>query len=412
LFYGWVVVIAFFFVYIIMMGLNTSFGVFFKSLESAFDLTRATTSAIFSGRMALACVFSILGGWALDRYGPRIVLLLMGVFLGLSMLLTGQTNAVWQLFVTYSLFFAMGSGATYVVSSSTLLRWFDKKRGLALGIAGMGGGLGTVIMAPLATYLITDFDWRVAFVVLGLIGWAIVIPASLLLKKDPAEIGELPDGAKSEASAPANELGTASESLQPIEPSLVGTFQTRGFWLYLLIWLSFAFSGFLVLTHIVPHATDIGYSAGQAAAILSLFGGALIVGRLLVGILADRISRRTMAIICSLFQVGIVLWLIWAQELWMLYLFAVVYGFTQGGMTTALTALAGDTFSLSNIGKILGLLDVGFAIGAAIGPVFGGYIFDVNQNYSLAFLIVAVVMLFRTLFIALIRLKTGQSGVQ
>ena len=109
------IVIAFFFVYIMMMGINSSFGVFFKSLENAFNLSRATTSAVYSGRMALGCIFSLLGGWALDRYGPRIVLFLMGLFLGLSMLLTGLASAGWQLFITYSLLFAMGSGATYVV---------------------------------------------------------------------------------------------------------------------------------------------------------------------------------------------------------------------------------------------------------------------------------------------------------
>jgi len=408
LFYGWVIVVAFFIVYIIMMGTNTSFGVFFKSLESAFSLTRATTSAVYSGRMALGCVFSILGGWALDRYGPRIVLFLMGLFLGLSMLLTGLTNAAWQLFVTYSLFFAMGSGATFVISSSTLLRWFDKKRGLALGIAGAGGGLGTVVIAPFATYLITSYDWRIAFIVLGIIAWIIIIPASRMLKKDPAEIGALPDGEK-ERPIPGGEPKRAEMGRQVPEITLLMTVRTFNFWLFALIWCSFAFAGFFILTHIVPHATDIGFSATEAAAILSLFGGAMIGGRLVIGVLADKMNRKMTAVVCSLVQAGFVVWLLWAQELWGLYLFALVYGFTQGGMNTALTALLGDTFDLTNMGKILGVLDVGFAVGASIGPVVGGYIYDVSESYSTAFLIVAAVMVVRSIFIALTRRKTEQA---
>jgi OFA family oxalate/formate antiporter-like MFS transporter len=107
LFYGWVVVTVFLVIQAVLLGTTTSFGVFFKSIESEFHLTRTTTSAIFSVSMLFLSVFSVLGGWALDRYGPRIVLFLMGLFTGLSLLLTSQTNAAWQLFITYSLLLAM-----------------------------------------------------------------------------------------------------------------------------------------------------------------------------------------------------------------------------------------------------------------------------------------------------------------
>ena len=127
-FYGWVVVIAIIVSNFIMMGVTTSFGVFFKSFESTFGLTRATTSAILSCRMGFSCVFAFIGGWAIDRYGPRIVFTTMGFFIGLSMLLSGLTNAAWQLFITYGLLLAIGVGAAYVVTSSTILRWFDRRR--------------------------------------------------------------------------------------------------------------------------------------------------------------------------------------------------------------------------------------------------------------------------------------------
>ena len=182
LFYGWVVVAAFFIAGTALFGMRASFGVFFKSIESEFNLTRTATSAIVSANNALAGICAIIAGWALDRYGPRIIILLMGLFTGLSLLLTGQTNALWQIFITYSLFLAMGTSAIYAGAMSTVSRWFDKKRGLALGVASMGTGLGPLAMAPFATCLIAEFDWRMAYLIIGLIAWLIVIPLSRLLR--------------------------------------------------------------------------------------------------------------------------------------------------------------------------------------------------------------------------------------
>jgi len=364
LFYGWVVVIAFFIIGITLYGIHFSFGVFFKSIESEFNLTRAATSAILSANMLLAGVFSFFAGWALDRYGPKVVVLLMGIFTGLSLVLTSQVNALWQIFLTYSLLLAMGTGPLYVVPMSAVSRWFDKKRGLALGLSSLGIGLGTVIMAPFATYLITNFDWHTAYLIIGLIAWLIVIPLSRLLKKDPREIGALPDGVKS----CRQEVKSKENSIQLIDSSLWLVFRKRSFWILVSTWFLFASSVFLVFTHLVPHVTDIGFSAGEAAAVLSLIGMGSIPGRLVMGIASDRIGRKSAIIICTLLQSGAMVWLLWARDLWMFYLFALIFGFAHSGLGPSMAALIGDTFGLGKIGAIFGLLEVGFGIGAAIGP--------------------------------------------
>ncbi|MBA7675100.1 L-lactate transporter [subsurface metagenome] len=381
-----------------MMGVNSSFGVFFKSLESTFGLTRATTSAVLSGRMAFSCLFAVLGGWAIDRYRPKVVFSIMGLFIGISLILTSQTTAAWQLFVTYSLLMAIGVGAFYVVTTSTILRWFDRRRGLALGITGSGGGLGIALVAPLATFLIESFEWRNALMMLGVIVWLVMIPVAQLLRKDPYEIGALPDGAM-----PGDLTARIKEDItSPPIISLVKVFQTKNFWSFLFIGVLLAFSWVFVLTHIVPHATDLGFSAIQSATILSLTGIAMIAGRLLTGALTDKISAKVIAVISSLLQAGVLLWLVWGQELWMLYLFGLLHGFTMGGFTTANTVLIGGTFGLKDIGKILGVLEIGIFIGAATGPYFGGLIFDVSSSYTLAFLIMAGTVLARIPLVALI----------
>ena len=163
-FYGWVIVVVFLISGIAIYGVRFSFGIFFKSIENEFSLTRAATSYIFSVNMIISGIAAFLMGWALDRYGPRVVLLLMGLLAGLGLITTGLTSSLWQLYLTYSLLLAMGLGAIFVVPMSTIARWFDKKRGLASGIASSGVGLGPLIMAPSATYLLINYDWRTAFI--------------------------------------------------------------------------------------------------------------------------------------------------------------------------------------------------------------------------------------------------------
>ncbi len=396
-FYGWVVVIVFLISGIAIYGVRFSYGVFFKSIENEFNLTRAATSSIFSVNMLFTGIFAFLMGWALDRYGPRVVLLLMGLFTGLGLLTTGLTNSLWQLYITYGLLLAVGIGPAFAVFMSTVSRWFDKKRGLAAGIAGTGVGLGPLIMAPSATYLLINFSWRIAFIIIGLIAWLVVIPISRLLKKSPYEIDALPDGVKV---APKDIKNNYPQSTGL---SLREALGVRSFWVITLIYLLYSCNLSFIITHLVPHVTDVGFSAMEAATVLSLMGGAAIAGRVLMGIASDRIGKKFVAILCALLQSASVLWLIWAKDFWMLQAFAIVFGFAYGGMSPSMAALISDTFGVGRIGTIMGALEVGFGIGSAIGPAVGGYIFDVNGSYTMAFLSWAVALLTAALITILVR---------
>jgi MFS family permease len=323
----------------------------------------------------------------------------MGLFVGLSLVLTSWTNALWQLFFTYSLLLAMGTGPVYVVPMSAVSRWFDKKRGLALGLSSMGVGLGTMAMAPFAAYLITNYSWRTAYLIIGLIAWGVVLPLSLLLKRDPSEVGALPDGARARAGEPRTE----ASSLQPNRASVRAVLRTRSFRLLALLWFLFAFNIFLVITHLVPHITDIGFTPAQAAFVLSLVGMASIFGRLLMGVVSDRLGRRKAVATCTLIISVCMVWLIYAQDFSSLYLFALVYGFFYSGFGTTSAALVGDTFEVGNIGTVFGLLEIGFGVGAGLGPAIGGLVFDARQDYSIAFMIGALVMLVATVLVTLVR---------
>jgi len=406
-FYGWAVVAIFLVIGITLYGIHFSFGVFFKSIEAEFNLTRTATSAILSANMLLAGLCSFFAGWALDRYGPRRVVLLMGICTGLSLVLTGLTNALWQLFITYSLLLAMGTGPLYVVPMSAVSRWFDRKRGLALGLSSLGIGLGTMVMAPFATYFITHYSWHTAYLVIGLLAWIIVLPLARLLKRDPSEIGAQPDGAdRTYGVVPAEGV-----VVSPVRLSILSIIRSHNFWLITFVHFFFAACVFFIFAHLVPHITDIGFSPIEAAAVVSLLGAASIPGRVFMGIASDKIGRKAVPIICTLFMAAALAGLVWARELCGLYLFAIVYGFFYSGFGSSTAALISDSFSLRNIGSVFGLLEIGIGVGAATGSAVGGYIFDVSNSYEMAFLSGALAMLAAAVLIAFIRRETGRTAV-
>jgi len=397
-FYGWVVVASFLIIGTTLFGIRLTFGVFFKSIETQFALSRTFTSSILSANLILGGACAILGGWALDRFGPKRVLSLMAVFTGLSLVLTGRTAAPWQLFLTYSLLLALGTGPAYVAVMSTVSRWFDKKRGLALGIASSGNGLGTMLMAVLAAYLITSFDWCTAYTVIGVMAVIVVIPVSLVLKRDPREIGALPDGVKEMVTDEKNQVIAPAPSL-----TLRQAVRTRSFWLILLLFILFASSYFLALTHVVPHAMDKGIDPVQAASILSLMGATNIAGRVMMGSVSDRFGRKRIVVVCTFLQAVTLFWLIGSQSLWMFYVYALAYGFVFGGSEPILAAMIGDTFGVGKLGSILGIIDAAWGVGAAIGPIVGGLIFDLAGDYFVAFLYAALAMVAVSLLVILVR---------
>jgi len=405
LFYGWVVVIASFIIILIVLGIRFSFGVFFKSLANEFGLTRAETSGVYSAYMLLCAVFAIVSGWAVDKFSPRILIGFMGLFTGLSLILTSQAHSLWQLFVVYSLLLAVGTGGVYGVNTSTVIRWFHNKRGVAIGLTTSGMGLGTLMMAPFAAYLIATLGWRMSFIVMGMIAWGLIIPMALLLRKEPSEMGLLPYGAESNGTKIGGSNGVQG-STRPTGFSLSHAFQTRNFWCLGFAWLLSPLCMYMVMTHIVPHGTDVGISAMEAATILSLIGAMNIPGRLLMGRISDSLGRKATAVTCPLFLAGAIISLIYSKDLWMFYLFAVVFGFFFGGLSTVTTAMIGDTFGLRSIGIIMGTFSAGWALGAAMGPFIGGLVYDISNSYSVAFSICAAAMIMVTLLLALTKQET------
>jgi MFS family permease len=394
--YGWVILAVCLLFIALSYGIRMSYGVFFQPLEDEFQWSRALTSGVFSVYMLVGAIFAVLGGWIADRYGAKIVFIAMGIAAFAGLALTSRVTSLWQIFLSYSLLFGAGTGATYVLATSLTTRWFQKSRGLALGICTSGVGLGSIIIPPLASYLIGRFDWRYAFLVLGIIA-LLFIPLSFFLKRTPAEISE----------ASQNKLpdkGTAKSGPKLPQPkgfSLRQAAKTRNFRLLIVTWFFFSFCIFTVSTHLVRHALDMGINPLQAASLISIVGATNILGRLSGGAMADRWGRRPVSLISAAFMLVSFVWLTQCSTIWMLYVFSAAFGASYGCLSPATTSIVGDTFGVRNIGTIFGILEVGWVLGAATGPALAGYIFDTFGSYLLGFwfgalasLIIIILILF------------------
>ena len=196
LFFGWVVVAAAFCVALVAYGVQYSFGIFLKPLSGDFGWSRVLVSGAVSLFMFSRGALAILTGWATDKYGPTKTVAVGGFFLGLGLILTSQINSAWQLYLFYGLMVGFGLSIAFAPLVATASRWFVSKRGLAIGVVTAGIGMGTVVMSPLARYLISVYEWQLSYVIIGLMAWVIVIPAALFLRRSPEEKGLLPQGGR------------------------------------------------------------------------------------------------------------------------------------------------------------------------------------------------------------------------
>ncbi len=162
----------------------------------------------------------------------------------------------------------------------------------------------------------------------------------------------------------------------------------------------------IIMVHIVPHATDIGIPPTTAAGILSAIGGISMAGRFITGMAIDRIGNRLSMIICFILLIAAFLWLQMARELWMLALFAVVYGFAHGGLFTVISPIVAEYFGVRTHGALFGIVFFSSMVGGAIGPVIAGHIYDTTESYSLAFWVcTAVIALALVLILSLRKIR-------
>ncbi len=358
------------------------FGVFMEPIMEDFSWSKSQVTWIITIYWAVMALSAPIVGKVIDTYGVRKVMLGAALVNGICLLALYQANALWHFYLIYGIKAISHAGLGLIAIGAVVAIWFDKKRGRATGIATIGIGLGGLLLAPFAGFLIPIAGWRAVYLVLGILIWVIVLPTiAVIVKSSPEALGLLRDGEVRPTEA--KNVGSMPVS---IEIPLSRAIQTPAYW---LISLAFFLGGaglFGTLTHQTSFIEGIGISREAASLALGFTAGIGILGKIFFGFLAEKIQVRYVAFICFGFQAVGVSILMMTRSMAMVWLFVVVFGFAMGGSVTLRTLIIIEFFGTAAVGAILGSSSLIFALGAASGPIFAAYVFDFTQDYYWAFL--------------------------
>jgi len=356
IFYGYIVIGAAFLIMTTAWGSNRTFSVFLQPMLDETGWSRAGLSGAFTLAMIVMGFMGIFTGKGTDRFGPRVVAIGCGILLGLGYTLCAVIRVKWHLYLFYGLITGLGLGVSAPMVS-LVARWFVKKRALMSGILIAGPGLGNMLMPLFFSIFIRGYGWRTSYLLLGGITLFFILAGALFLRRDPGELGLAPYGAEHTKSTDR----TAKSKGLTLQKAAC----TRQYWLLSGIHFCDFFLMNVVMVHMVIHAQDQGIPLTVAASILSVASGVCIFSRVLVGGIADRIGYKPTFMLCLfLAMVGFVL-LLFADNLWTLYGFAAIFGFSLWSSGALIGPIIADLFGLRAHGTIYGSVFVSGAVGGA-----------------------------------------------
>ena len=403
-FYGyWIVLIAFLCLFILSGVGWYAFSLFVKPLEAAMGWSRGEIMAGFTVLFLMIAVTSPFIGRIVDRYGAKRVIVSGAIIVGLGFTFLTQMNHLWHFYLGYAI---VGAGLTamgQVPASALVSNWFQRKRGLAIGIMSTAVGGGGFVMAPIVgSYLIPNYGWRPSYFALAVITWVLIIPLALLIiKMKPSDIGLYPDGAE----APAPTLNQTLPSA-PVGLTLKLALATPAFWLIAVSYFCSNTSQVGAIQNQVPYLQDIGFPVATVASALGTVGLSSAVGKLTFGWLCDRIQPKYACTIGICFQIVGLLILMSVgptTPVSLIWMYAILMGFGAGSWLPTMSMLTSYTFGLVSYGAIFGVVSMFQSAGTAIGPSMGGFMYDIMNTYHWAFIIFLVLYLIALPAVLLIR---------
>jgi len=368
--YRWTIVAVGALMTCVALGAMFSLAVFLDPLSRDTGWSRAGVSA------AMTLNFLVMGagafGWGAvsDRYGTRIVVMIGALLLGLALCLASRATSLLQFQVTYGVLVGLAASTFFAPMIAETTAWFDKQRSLAVSLVSAGMGVAPLTISPFARWLITAYDWRTAMFVIGVLAWALLIPASFLVRRRPAA-----------TTVGFAAVGDAAGAIT----SVAQAFRSRQF---IVLGLTFftccaAHSG--PIFHMVSYAMSCGIAPMAAVSIYSVEGAAGLGGRLLLGVAADRYGVKKILIAGLLTQAIAIGSYPFVRELDQFYGLALVFGTAYGGVMPLYAVLARDYFSQSIMGTVFGAATMLSSLGMSLGPLIGGWIFDSFGGYSWLF---------------------------
>jgi MFS family permease len=367
----WLIVGALF---VVSYGISTplaAYGVFLPVLAEHFGWSRGAISAALSVNLLVGGVAGFGVGALADRRGPRLLLVLTVVLAGTAFALVSVVTALWQLYLLIGILGGIGMSSFYLLSTATVTHWFDERRGLALALVLVGFNLGYISGGPLAAWLITNMGWRAAYCVLGggcgLLSFCAAVTVRL---PRPSERRDLLRAAPGPVGAGVTLRQSLADPRQ---------------WGLNLSWLLLGGLAIMISVHAVPFARDRGVSLADASLALTAYGIGSVAGRLTAGFISDRVGTRLTINVAYVLEIVALLALLWFPSRAALLASLVLFGAGFAASDTMVAKVIPEVFGVRAIGAIMGILTLGWRLGAAIGPAAAGFLYDLTGSYTVPF---------------------------
>ncbi len=410
-YYGWWIVLASMIALLVASAFYwQGFGIFFLALQEEFSTSRAALSGAIALSQLEGGMLGPLGGYLVDRFGPRRMMIIGSTIMGGGFILMSQIHSLVEFYIVFLCVISVGMSIGIRVPALVApANWFVRRRGLAIGLAISGGGLGGIFI-PLLAWLVASFGWRTAAVIAGIAVWSVAIPLAMVMRGRPEEYGLRPDGnyrrPEEAAEGAGEQAGRAGEpaAAEESEFTLAQALRLPVFWLLAGAFGLRQFAVGAMSLHLVPFLVDGGRSLQIASLILAGVALTSIAGRIGFGVMADRFAPRlVMATSMAMVGSGALLLLLSRELPLLLAAFVVIYAIGWGGGATTMSAVRGSYFGRRAFGTISGSMDFVQMFGLVLGPVYAGFIFDLTGSYVIAFSSFAVSALLAAVLMAFLR---------
>jgi MFS family permease len=361
--YRWVIVALGGLMGCVAIGAMFSLAVFLAPMSAQTNWSRAGISFAMTINFIVMAFGSFGWGAASDAYGARGVTLCGAVLLGAALTLASRAGSLLQFQLTYGILVGLAASAFFAPMIATVTGWFETQRNLAVSLVSAGMGMAPLTLSPLAGWLISHHGWRAAMFDIGVLAWALLIPAACFVRRPPA--------AASAATAPRAQRGEVGRALSSPQFLVLG---------FTFMLCCMAHSG--PIFHVVSYAQYCGLGAMAAVSVYSVEGLAGLGGRVIVGLLADRFGARRVLVVTLLTQAFAIAAYLGVSKLAEFYALAVIFGVAYGGGMPLYASLAREYFGQHIMGTVFGAATMLSSLGMALGPVAGGWVFDRYHNYA------------------------------
>ncbi len=401
-FYGWKLVgVAVFMLTLMALTVFQGLGTFLVALQSQFGWSRTALSGAFSLARAEGAVLGPLEGVLVDKIGTRRMVLIGYTILGSGFILFAFVQELWHFYAAF-LIITLGSGlGGWLAMISMVNHWFSRRRAFAMALAMSGIHLAGFLV-PLLAFGIESYGFRATTFGIGVFILVVVVPATRMIRNRPEEYGLLPDG---DTSPPATAQPEAASAVADTEPDFTArqALRTPTFWILTVAQLSSSVSIVTLALHLVPKLTDIGLSLSLASTVVLTYTAVALPAQFIVGRIADRVHKPSVIFACMVFQASSLLIIAVAQNIYMAFLFALLYGVGFGGRSPVMIALRGEYFGRKAFATIMGLSQFPNNIAMIGAPLFAGYMFDTTGSYFIPFTVFAALSFLGGFLMLLVR---------